>query len=914
MSRFEDVENTLLEIYEELGQGVTATDIALRLNLDRSNVSRDLNELVRMGKCYKNKSRPVLFLPLSNNDNLVKRKYFNENKYISSNEINTNLDLFSQRNPSLIKQIELGKSAILYPSYLMHMLLLGETGVGKSMFAKLLFDYGVETNRFKESAPFIQFNCADYAHNPQLLMSHLFGSTKGAFTGADVDRTGLLKQADEGVLFLDEIHRLPIEGQEMLFTYMDRGTFKPLGETEKEYSVKVLLIGATTDNKESLLSTFTRRIPITIDLPNLKSRSIEERFKLFDLFTQNEVNKLGMKLKISTNSIKAFLSYNCEHNVGQLKMDIRIVFAKAYAQNLTKQKEEIVVVTNDLPDYIQEGLFLNSDHRIVWSFLENNNNHFFDYSPVKFQGNPNLGSSIYQEIEERFNTLEDRNLSFNDIQKEMERDFDIYINSMSNKVSKVNNQESLVSMIPESTLTPIEKMIEYAETLLERSLSLKAKNALSIHLFNLLERTNRLHKFTYEKDYKLAEEYPKLYGVSQKCVFFLSDLLNVKLPVEEANYLVLFFSYDDFDGIKIQDNVQVIVIAHGSQTATALSDTVNKLLRTESVVGINARLDEKPQQVYESLKKFIDESKITKDILLLVDMGSLMTFARQLEEDYSFNVKAIPLVSTMHVLEAARKSMLGYSLIEVYEEIIEVNNYLETILKLYNPSEVKLKDNSIEYNKKPLAVLSICMTGEGTAITMQKMLEKQLKLSEKNIKIIPLNLVGIDSVHSRIKNIQKNYRVIFIASTFHIETKIPNFDLYNLMSQKDILRIEKTVQEEMTYRNMAKTIRKYYEFENLDIIINLIFSFNEEIEDMLTTRFNSSELIGLSFHIIGMIIKNKKKEAISPFIDSDHIIQNNLKFSNRIQQRFSDIFEPYFEMLDNNYLEYIAYSYLSIRQ
>ena len=71
------------------------------------------------------------------------------------------MDKFLKRNPSLFHQIEQGKAAILYPGDGMHMLLLGETGVGKSLFADLLHKYGTQSGKLAEASPFIQFNCAD---------------------------------------------------------------------------------------------------------------------------------------------------------------------------------------------------------------------------------------------------------------------------------------------------------------------------------------------------------------------------------------------------------------------------------------------------------------------------------------------------------------------------------------------------------------------------------------------------------------------------------------------------------------------------------------------------------------------------------------------------------------------------------
>lgn len=116
--------------------------------------------------------------------------------------------------------------------------------------------------------------------NPQLLMAHIFGHIKGAFTGAGEDKEGLVDKANGGMLFLDEIHRLPPEGQEMVFYFMDTGTYSRLGETERRRTASVLLVGATTENLESaMLKTFIRRIPIIIHLPTFERRSTQRKYR-----------------------------------------------------------------------------------------------------------------------------------------------------------------------------------------------------------------------------------------------------------------------------------------------------------------------------------------------------------------------------------------------------------------------------------------------------------------------------------------------------------------------------------------------------------------------------------------------------------------------------------------------------------
>ncbi len=167
----------------------------------------------------------------------------------------------------------------MYPPYGLPTLIIGATGVGKSLFARLMYDFSRHENII--NGDFILFNCADYYNNPQLLISHLFGHIKGAFTGATSDKEGLIEKANGGVLFLDEIHRLPPEGQEMVFYTLDSGNFSRLGETERTRTSRFRFICATTENPESaLLKTFIRRLPTIINLPALYARSAQEKFEL----------------------------------------------------------------------------------------------------------------------------------------------------------------------------------------------------------------------------------------------------------------------------------------------------------------------------------------------------------------------------------------------------------------------------------------------------------------------------------------------------------------------------------------------------------------------------------------------------------------------------------------------------------
>lgn len=180
--------------------------------------------------------------------------------------------------------MEQAKAAILYPPRGLNCLITGPTGSGKTYFAHAMYHFAKAHHVIDEETELIVFNCADYANNPELLMSHLFGYAKGAFTGADEEKMGIIDQADGGMLFLDEIHRLPPEGQEMIFYFMDHGTYSRLGETTKSHEANVRIVGATTEDPgSSLLETFVRRIPINIKLPAFEKRPANEKVDLVKL-------------------------------------------------------------------------------------------------------------------------------------------------------------------------------------------------------------------------------------------------------------------------------------------------------------------------------------------------------------------------------------------------------------------------------------------------------------------------------------------------------------------------------------------------------------------------------------------------------------------------------------------------------
>lgn len=197
-------------------------------------------------------------------------------------------------------------------------LLLGETGTGKSFMAKLIHELSP-----RREHPFIQINCSAIPEN--LLESELFGYEEGAFTGAmKGGKKGLFEIADMGTIFLDEIGDMPIGLQSKILHVLDDKKVYRIG-SYKPIKVNARLITATNKNLENAVDEGTFRkdlyyrlnvLPITIPPLRERREDIPEFIKLF-LGKYND--KYGTDIKVSEKAIKLLISYDYPGNIRELE-------------------------------------------------------------------------------------------------------------------------------------------------------------------------------------------------------------------------------------------------------------------------------------------------------------------------------------------------------------------------------------------------------------------------------------------------------------------------------------------------------------------------------------------------------------------------------------------------------------------
>ncbi|MFH0734640.1 MAG: sigma-54 dependent transcriptional regulator [bacterium] len=210
--------------------------------------------------------------------------------------------------------------------------LSGETGTGKNLAVKYFRKHSVRKDK-----PFKELSISELSET--VLESELFGHVKGAFTGADREKIGLFKEADGGILFLDEIGDYDLKIQKKIMRFIENKTITPVGGT-KEIKLDVQLIVATNCNLPKLISEgkfredlYYRINVAKIELPPLRERKEDIR-GLIDYFFKHFKEKEKTNLKsISEEIYSALINHEWGGNVRELYYTIQSACAKARFEN-----------------------------------------------------------------------------------------------------------------------------------------------------------------------------------------------------------------------------------------------------------------------------------------------------------------------------------------------------------------------------------------------------------------------------------------------------------------------------------------------------------------------------------------------------------------------------------------------------
>jgi DNA-binding NtrC family response regulator len=200
-------------------------------------------------------------------------------------------------------------------------LILGETGTGKELFARALHEHGSRAR-----APFVALNCA--AVPDALFESELFGHARGAFTGAERARPGLLARAEGGLLFLDELAELPLGRQAALLRVLESRTYRPVGsDEERAFDVRVVSASNRPLDAEVARGKFRQDLLFRVNVLELRVPALRERVEDIPLLVRAFLDRAATRLVISPEALSALESYAWPGNVRELEHQIQRLLA-----------------------------------------------------------------------------------------------------------------------------------------------------------------------------------------------------------------------------------------------------------------------------------------------------------------------------------------------------------------------------------------------------------------------------------------------------------------------------------------------------------------------------------------------------------------------------------------------------------
>lgn len=866
----------------------TAADIAIGLNIGRNTVSQYLNEKVKRQEVIKINTRPVYFFAR----NVIEEKkgkkckkdvYESFDEFISCFvEERKDFENLIGYNNSLASVVDHCKAAVTYPGGL-PILIQGPTGTGKSMIASMMYEYALNQHIIEKDKRFIAVNCSEYANNPELLTTNLFGNVKGAYTGAEEDNDGLIALADGGILFLDEVHCLKAECQEKLFFFMDKQMYHKVGDNDNWYTSKCRLVFATTENPQNaLLKTLLRRIPIIITVPSLKKRPlVEKRELIYEIFNK-ESQRLNKEIFISNLAYQTLMDFDFIGNVGTLKNAIKGACANSFLLN--KELHNLVVKVKDLPEYIFPTLktmqLKSSAHNTQENLIPITTlNGCLDDSSYILK--------VYQQVLDVYQKYKKNSDCFENYIGKVELIIERYIDYVMFHGSYQSNtsEEYLLKLLDKifsivmnkySLSIPNNEIKIYSKILLEYS-----KNYTDANIW-ISENKEMIDNMKDE----LQEHLPRAFNIATEII----DNIKINLDIEVDN-LLLFMITVAFEKYQEEGDSSYggVILCHGYSTASSIAETVNRMLGQYIFDGIDMEINISIDKIAKLVEEYIKRKSSIKELIFLVDMGSLEAIYKKIKTVFDYNIGIINNVSTGMALEVGNYILQGKCVEEVLQNINE---------------KYKISTHFVKSSTKQKAILTICATGFGAAQKICELLVMSLP-RKIDLVIIPYNYKELAENGTK-DFIFNRYNVELIVGTLDPKIEnIPFMAIESVMMNDEFEVIERIMKEYLNDEELDEfrnNITKNFTLSNIvnhltilngEKIINDVVEIVTYLEKDLNQEIDAIKKVGLYIHISCLIERLILKQAITEVSGMEKQLNEEKDRILIVKEAFSGVSERY---------------------
>ena len=813
--------------------------------------------LEKEGKLQKGTNRPVHFsIPTDTEKKAEECNNMIDERPVAQKEVSV-FSKFIGYNGSMEQVIEKCKAAVNYPVNGLTMIICGASGVGKSYLASLIHQYAVESGAVEKNAPFVVLNCADYANNSELLSSVLFGHVKGAFTGANEEKQGLLAEADGGYLFLDEVHNLSAENQEKLFLFIDSQKYRMLGDSKNWQTAKVRLLFATTEDIHStLLATFRRRIPFEIRIPDFLERSYGERFLLVSSFFQNEAEILKKNICVDSEYFRRMLNLHEEGNIGAVKSKIKVLCAQAYSQ---QREEELRITTPGKESSDSFHFYWNRPEKKKWM------SSYQIFSNITGCFVPGMNYSKIEEVLELFLQTITRRLEENNFYEIPP--FRHYEEKCRNSINKI--------------------LKSYGYRL----------NELEIDEFYKMVIAVLFDETFFGAAFKISGYEKKKY---RKYEVMISRILDAVLEDYNDNvreFLQTILTVWLSDKVKVKSKINALILMHGEHSASSMASLANEMIGDYVYEAFDMPIQVHTEELIVKVNDYVRDIETNEGLVLLVDMGSLERMYDKISRNVDGDLVIVNNVSTAFALE------LGFSLFDK----ADIYRITQMDMSQFNMKMQYYKGLS----QKPNIIVS-CISGEGIAVEIKEILSRYVNTDEIDILTMDyselkkqLNRGSAEDFHNTIVVFTTTPLSSTVVPVMNVEDLVngftnPSFPEF-MLNKENVREFTNDIIKLFTLKGVATRLR----FLNPEVVMQEVDQVIRGYENYYHVQLPNFLRINLFLHTSIMIERVLVKEESGKIdsIDTEGINEESRKFIEVSKDIFKSIMMKYkIEISDAEYL------------
>lgn len=860
----------------------TAGIISQKMNISRSLTSQYLNELVKEGQIFKINTRLVYFL----HKRVIEAMYhtsideefydfYDFKNYIFQSNTNTELTRYIGYDKSLADIVKQFEESFAYPPTGIPMVIYGEVGTGKKFLCDTIFKVALKKRQINAKSKLIKidFNKADAAKQFHAILKYY---EEGQNTVDNVEYP---------VLVFCNAQNMTTEFQDRLCMLIENSNLSFHYNRKNSLETRTRIIILSDKEPELFLNErLVRNIPVKLKIPALDERFIQEKEELIIYILRCEEKTLHKRIKISNSLMRVLVEAKYKNNIIDLKSTIRKMCAAAMFDNRTQ--DELILHAYDLPKDIVQSFPIMEDGDTVYIEVD---------KYVKSE-EVDIILDYLENILKPFESMstKDLNIRLDESKAQLNRLMDYLI-------YKQKYSTDFIKKIEFSLKNIFNRVFEKQFINLPVSFSYITARLIDIFHQYDLSVTEWSKKNKTLLDSVICAMKKQLMGESRSVEYMQKLIMkNLEINIPDVITIIMYIVFHYYNRQLSEKKTIGLIACHGYSTASSIADAVNTMLNSYVFEAIDMPLNIPFEQIKDAITAYLNRMKITADVIIMVDTGSLEQLGDILDLVGDRNIGVINNVSTKTALDMGEQMLKGVDMRTSLRKVCEDSKAVYTIVeKRKKEVIVFLSDSGIHMAKRMLELFTMSMPRE---IPVDYIVRDYNELLSS----------GRDDQLFRTEN------VLFITGTAN-----PNIAGYVYISLEEIIlsknlgvlkeRLAKYLQPE-ELSQMVINLRKNFTLQNVvryltilnpNLLLDHVMEALEILQSKLNIAFGGKSLIGICIHVCCLIERLVTKNNSVPYKNFPEFQVKHGDFIRYVNESFVYISEHYNIQIPLNEIAYL---------